>query len=61
LETKFDLSDFISGTTNIQKDVLLDALRVPYASKARQMSWTAGRETARIEDVAYSLLGILNV
>jgi hypothetical protein len=28
---------------------------------ARKMSWAANRETTRVEDVAYSLLGIFEV
>ena len=31
------------------------------ASIAQRMSWAANRETTRIEDVAYSLLGIFNI
>jgi hypothetical protein len=33
----------------------------PFSSVARKMSWAANRETTRVEDVAYSLLGIFEV
>ena len=32
-----------------------------YVSVAERMSWAANRETTRLEDVAYSLLGIFNI
>ncbi|OBT66315.1 hypothetical protein VE03_04333 [Pseudogymnoascus sp. 23342-1-I1] len=54
-------TDKISRITRIK----LDALRFSYIAKrcavAEKMSWAAGRETTRPEDIAYSLLGIFGL
>lgn len=39
----------------------LDTFQVKKASIAARMSWAAGRETTRLEDRAYSLLGLFQV
>lgn len=60
----------VSGITNIQEDILdrsdqhPDAdieTRLESVSVARRLSWAASRKTTRLEDHAYSLLGLLNV
>ena len=58
LETRKDLAPRIERRTSIPQELLL-AQRSPWAySIAQRMSWTADRETTRIEDRAYSLIGL---
>lgn len=59
--TKEDLSRAISAITGIDGDVLRDSSALSQIPVARRMSWAAGRETTRLEDNAYSLLGIFDV
>ncbi|CAK7263960.1 hypothetical protein SEPCBS57363_000840 [Sporothrix epigloea] len=47
--------------TNIPHLVLAGLAKPTKYSLARRMSWAAGRETKRVEDIAYCLLGILDV
>ncbi|KAK0658043.1 heterokaryon incompatibility protein-domain-containing protein, partial [Cercophora newfieldiana] len=59
-----DLSLFIQKATRIQENVLRSSINgelLPMIPVARRMSWAAGRETTRPEDIAYCLLGIFNV
>jgi hypothetical protein len=60
LGTKEDLCDHISTITGIDTDTLYGA-GLELASVARKMSWASHRETTRIEDTAYCLLGIFDV
>ncbi|KAE9370039.1 HET-domain-containing protein [Stipitochalara longipes BDJ] len=57
---KEDHMDAISGITNIDLFALSggDLRRL---SIARRMSWAANRQTTRVEDTAYCLLGIFNI
>lgn len=59
--TKADLSRAISAVTGIDGDVLRDSSALFQIPVARRMSWAAGRQTSRLEDNAYSLLGIFDV
>lgn len=59
--TKIDLSRAVSTVTGIDIDVLCDSSALFQISVARRMSWAAGRQTTRLEDNAYSLLGIFDV
>ncbi|KAK3384034.1 heterokaryon incompatibility protein-domain-containing protein [Lasiosphaeria ovina] len=54
------LSSTIEAATGIEKGVLNGA---PFAdiSVGHRMSWASQRQTTRVEDVAYSLLGIFDV
>ncbi|KAI0096208.1 HET-domain-containing protein [Nemania sp. FL0031] len=54
------LFSIISDTTNIDEGILRggDILQIGIA---RRMYWASGRETTRIEDLAYSLLGIFDI
>ncbi|EWZ80782.1 hypothetical protein FOWG_15125 [Fusarium oxysporum f. sp. lycopersici MN25] len=58
--TKDDLCGPLSSITGIDEHILkggdLDSVSV-----ARRMSWASGRNTSRIEDTAYCLLGIFDV
>ena len=58
LGTKWSLRDEISRATGITRDQMIDHKRVNVATK---MSWAALRETTRIEDTAYSLLGLFDI
>ena len=60
LGTKEDLCDHISAVTGIDTDTLYGA-GLELASVARKMSWASHRETTRVEDTAYCLLGIFDV
>lgn len=59
--TKVSLQDSISGITGIRKEILLGTAMLGNISAAEKMSWAASRETTRLEDMAYSLLGIFEV
>ena len=61
LGNKTGLSSALSGITSIPEDILIDPSRRSLASVARKMSWAADRQTSRVEDTAYSLLGIFKV
>ena len=56
-----DLSAWISQITKIDRFVLDHRDELKHMSVAKRMSWAAQRETTRIEDRAYSLLGIFSV
>ncbi|KAF2187170.1 HET-domain-containing protein, partial [Zopfia rhizophila CBS 207.26] len=61
LGRKKDLIDSISSITGIAAESLLSIHSVFRESIACRMSWAAHRRTMRIEDEAYSLLGIFGV
>ena len=61
LGTKFSLVDVIQDVTQIDGDILLHNKSLNEASVAQRMSWASTRETTRIEDQAYSLLGIFAI
>ena len=59
--TKLDLLDEIHEATKIDKKVLLNPSCLPDFSVAQRMSWAATRETTRVEDKAYCLLGLFGI
>lgn len=59
--TKWTLTEEIHDTTNISGHYLRNTSSAQYTSIARRMSWAASRRTTRVEDRAYSLLGLFNV
>ena len=62
LGIRASLHSEISHCTGIASAVLLSSSKsIESFSLAQRMSWAAGRETAREEDIAYSILGILDV
>jgi hypothetical protein len=61
LGTRKALAERISDITRIPKKILQEPLELEYASVAKRMSWAAGRQTTRVEDVAYCLLGLFDV
>ncbi|KAH9848619.1 heterokaryon incompatibility protein-domain-containing protein [Lenzites betulinus] len=61
LGTKTGLASTLEKVTGVDAGILLGVERVESASVAKRMSWAAERETTRVEDRAYSLLGIFGV
>lgn len=60
LGNKLDLAARLSKRTNIDEKTLLTG-DFTTASVARRMSWAAGRQTTRSEDLAYCMLGIFDI
>jgi hypothetical protein len=58
--TKFSLCELISQITSIDPNVLRGSDPTKRTISER-MSWAASRSTTRIEDAAYSLMGLFNV
>ncbi|KAF9060473.1 heterokaryon incompatibility protein-domain-containing protein, partial [Rhodocollybia butyracea] len=59
--TKASLQETITEITGIPSEVLLSYADPNESSVAARMSWAAGRETTRVEDRAYSLMGMFSV
>jgi hypothetical protein len=59
--SKLSFIGTISKTTGIPPKVLLGDIALSDCSVAARMSWAASRQTTRVEDVAYCLLGIFDV
>jgi hypothetical protein len=59
--SRADLTSIISKITRIDEQVLVDNTLIDSLPVARRMSWAAGRQTTREEDMAYCLLGIFSV
>jgi hypothetical protein len=55
------LAGFLEDITGIRKEYLLQDAGLHRATIAERMSWAASRETSRVEDHAYSLMGIFDV
>ncbi|OJT01782.1 Vegetative incompatibility protein HET-E-1 [Trametes pubescens] len=55
------LAKTIEDVTGIDADILLHRRQLQTVSVAQRMAWAAGRETTRIEDEAYCLMGIFGV
>ncbi|KAI1858007.1 hypothetical protein JX265_011037 [Neoarthrinium moseri] len=52
----------LAAITGIDEDVLGEnPTDIKLISVAKKMSWAAGRETTRVEDIAYCLLGLFDV
>ncbi|KAI6003169.1 heterokaryon incompatibility protein-domain-containing protein [Pisolithus orientalis] len=58
---KESLADTLENITRIPVDVLKDGLQSRRRCVAQIMSWAADRKTERLEDRAYSLLGLFEV
>lgn len=61
LGTRDSLQDMISRVTNIPRDILTGKEDLESASAAQRMSWAAKRQTTRLEDRAYCLMGIFGI
>jgi hypothetical protein len=58
--SKDDLCDLLSSITRIDEHILKGG-EMDSVSVARRMSWASSRNTSRVEDAAYCLLGIFDV
>ncbi|CAH0046319.1 unnamed protein product [Clonostachys solani] len=61
LGTKEELGEIISACTRIPRSILSGEGDLMSQSIAQRMSWASQRKTTRIEDRAYSLLGIFGI
>ncbi|KAF2689095.1 hypothetical protein K458DRAFT_329214 [Lentithecium fluviatile CBS 122367] len=61
LGTKCGLATIIQHVTRIEKKYLLDRHSIQDASVATKFSWASLRQTTRVEDTAYCLLGLVDV
>ncbi|EIW51966.1 uncharacterized protein TRAVEDRAFT_86424, partial [Trametes versicolor FP-101664 SS1] len=61
LGTKMSLASALARTSGIDFDILVGRARPDSVSVARRMSWAAKRATTRVEDRAYSLMGIFGI
>ncbi|KAH7923793.1 HET-domain-containing protein [Leucogyrophana mollusca] len=59
--SKDTLSSIVAAITGVDEGVLLRTLPLTEVSVAKKMSWASRRETTRVEDRAYSLMGIFGV
>ncbi|KAI3319761.1 HET-domain-containing protein [Xylariaceae sp. AK1471] len=59
--TKTTLAHLLERTTGIDAHYLTGKRHFATACIAAKMSWMAGRMTTRVEDTAYSMLGIFNI
>ncbi|KIX92489.1 uncharacterized protein Z520_11809 [Fonsecaea multimorphosa CBS 102226] len=59
--TKAKFQELLAKITQIDPDVLVNGQNLDFVPVGRRMSWAAARETSRVEDIAYCLLGIFNV
>ncbi|OCK96314.1 HET-domain-containing protein, partial [Cenococcum geophilum 1.58] len=56
-----DLISVLRNVTRIDEGILSRTKGLDWISVAEKMSWAATRETTRVEDMAYCLLGIFDV
>ncbi|KAM5534112.1 hypothetical protein V8D89_012293 [Ganoderma adspersum] len=61
LGTKESLVDVVETITGIDQDILRHHKPLDQVSVARRMSWASRRNTTRVEDEAYCLLGIFGI
>jgi hypothetical protein len=59
--TKAELTEKISQITGIDESLLGNPNSIGLFSVAQRMSWASNRETTRVEDAAYALMGIFGV
>ena len=59
--TRDGLADDIERVTRIDKKYLTGPDSLPKASFATKLNWMAGRVTWLVEDIAYGMLGVLDV
>lgn len=61
LGSKIEHSQTITARTNVPHDVLTYTKNIYTLPVAQRMSWARRRKSTRVEDIAYSLLGIFDV
>ncbi|KAH7076176.1 heterokaryon incompatibility protein-domain-containing protein [Paraphoma chrysanthemicola] len=59
--TKIAAKTVLTARTGVSEDVLLDSALLARLPVARRMSWVSHRQTTRIEDMAYCMLGIFQI
>ncbi|KAI0752978.1 heterokaryon incompatibility protein-domain-containing protein [Daedaleopsis nitida] len=59
--TKWRLAPLLEDVTGIDRHVLTHKRSLDDVSVACRLSWAAGRKTSRVEDEAYSLMGLFGV
>ena len=59
--TNYSLASFIESETSIDADVLTRKKPLESVSIARRMFWASERSATRVEDEAYSLMGLFGV
>jgi hypothetical protein len=59
--TKMSLAENVSRITAIDESVLEDSSQMAKINIASRMSWASERETTRIEDQAYCLMGLFGI
>ncbi len=59
--TRFDYQSRLSQITRIEVEYLCGTSPLSAASISKRMSWAARRNTSRLEDAAYCLMGIFDV
>src|ERR1700753_520945 len=59
--TKVGLSRILEEITGVPVQMLNFETNLSFYNVATRMSWAAGRETTREEDIAYCLFGIFNI
>lgn len=59
--TKAELATDISRITGIEARYLTGAKDIRSASIAMRLIWQARRRTTEVEDIAYSLVGVLGI
>ena len=59
--TKNTLAAVLQEITGISEGILRGIESLDFVSVARRMSWASGRKTTRIEDEAYSLMGLFGI
>ncbi|KAK4247296.1 heterokaryon incompatibility protein-domain-containing protein [Corynascus novoguineensis] len=59
--SKAESLSFLSNCTGIDREVLEDSANLSRIPIARRMSWASMRETTRVEDTAYCLMGIFGI
>ncbi|KAK7955888.1 uncharacterized protein PG986_005110 [Apiospora aurea] len=58
---KSDIQEFLSKITGINQRVLEDPTRLSTIPVACRLAWASQRETTRVEDQAYCLLGLFDI
>lgn len=61
LGTKLGLAVTLGEITGVDCDILTGHTTLDSVSVARRMSWAAKRKATRLEDIAYSLLGLFDI
>jgi len=59
--SKHSLCHTIASITGIPMEILDQSDPIPSASVAQRMSWASVRQTSRLEDEAYCLIGLFDV